>query len=92
MKLKNVEDDPPASPEAAVASTATLSELPTLIRPPPPAVLSSANPPPVVSECILNASILQQRRHFHEVSNFIFSLPPSHPKRALGFTRSDVGA
>ena len=26
----------------------------------------------------------------HEVSNFILSLPPSHPKRGLGVTRSDV--
>ena len=31
--LKTVEDDPPASPEAAVASTPTLSEVPTLSKP-----------------------------------------------------------
>jgi hypothetical protein len=92
-KLKTVEDDPPppASLEATVGSPATLSELPTLSRPPPPPVLSSARRPPIVSECILNASILHQRRHFQEVSNFILSLPPSHTWRALGVTRLDVG-
>jgi hypothetical protein len=92
-KLKTVEDDPPppASPEAAVASTPSLSEVPTLSRPPPPPILSSARRPPVVLECILNASILHQRRHFQEVSNFILSLPPSYPRRALGVARSDVG-
>jgi hypothetical protein len=90
-KLKMVEDDPPASPEAAASSTATLSQVPTLSRPPPPLVLSSARPPPVVSECILNASILYQRRHFHVVSDFILSLPPSHTRRALGVRRLNVG-
>ena len=92
-KLKTVEDDPlpPPSPEAAVASTVTLSEVPTLSRPPPPPVLSSARTPPVVLEFMLNASIVHQRRHFQEISNFILSLPPSHPKRALGVARSDVG-
>jgi hypothetical protein len=92
-KLKPMEDDPPppASPEAAVASTATLSELPTLSRPPPPPILSSVRRPPVVSEFMLNSSIVHQRRHFHEISNFILSLPPSQPKRALGVARSDVG-
>ena len=90
-KLKTVEDDPPASPEAVVASTATLSQVPTLSRPPPPPILSSARPPPIVSECILNASILHQRRHFQVVSDFILSLPPSHTRRALGVRRLDVG-
>ena len=47
--------------------------------------------PPVVPECIPNASILHQRRHFQEVSNFINSLPPSHTRRALGVPRLDVG-
>jgi hypothetical protein len=89
-KLKPVDDDPPASPEAAVASPPTLSQVPTLSRPPPP-ILSSVRLPPVVSEFMLNSSIVHQRRHFHEISNFILSLPPSHPKRALGFARSDVG-
>jgi hypothetical protein len=86
-----VEDDPPASPEASVASTATLTQVPTLSKPPPPPVHSSARPPPVVSECILNASILHQRRHFQVVSDFILSLPLSHTRRALGIRRLDVG-
>jgi hypothetical protein len=90
-KLKLVEDDPPASPEAAVASPPTLSQVPTLSRPPPPPILSSVKRPPVVSEFMLNSSIVHQRRHFQEISNFILSLPPSHPKRALGVARSDVG-
>ena len=90
-KLKIVEDDPPASSEAAVASTTILSQAPTLSRPPPPPVLSSAKRPPVVSNCILNASILHQRHQFQEVSNFVFSLPPSYMRRALGVTRLDVG-
>ena len=38
-KLKIVEDDPLASLEAAVATTATLGQVPTLSRPPPPPVL-----------------------------------------------------
>ena len=91
MKLKTVEVGPHASPKAAVASTATLSQLPTLSKLPPPPVLSSARRPPIVSECILNASILHQRHHFQEVSNFLLSLPPSYLRRALGITRSDVG-
>jgi hypothetical protein len=92
-KLKPVEDDPPApaSPEAAVASLPTLSQVPSLSRPPPPPVLSSVRHPPVVSEFMLNSSIVHQRRHFHEITNFVLSLPPSHPKRALGVVRSDVG-
>ena len=49
-KLKTVEDEPPASPEAAVGSPPTLSPLPTLSRPPPPPILSSVKRPPVVSE------------------------------------------
>jgi hypothetical protein len=71
-KLKPVEDDPPppASPEAAVASPPTLSQVPTLSRPPPPPILSSVRRPPVVSEFMLNSSIVHQRRHFHEISNF----------------------
>jgi hypothetical protein len=89
-KLKTVEDDPPppVSPEATVAFPATLSPM---SRPPPPPVLSSAKRPSIVSECILNASILHQRRHFKEVSDFILFLPPSHTRRALGVTRVDVG-
>ncbi len=90
-KLKTVEDDPPASPEAAVASPPTLSPLPTLSRPPPSPILSSIKRPPVVSEFMLNSSIVHQRRHFQEISNFILSLSPSLPKRALGVVRSDVG-
>jgi hypothetical protein len=92
-KLKHVEDDPPApaSPEAAVASPPTLSQVPSLSRPPPPSILSIVRHPPVVSEFMLNSSIVHQRRHFHEISNFILSFPPSHPKRALGVVRSDVG-
>jgi hypothetical protein len=92
-KLKIVEDDPPplASPEVAVASTSTLSELPALSRPPPPPILSSVRRPPVVSEFMLNSSIVHQRHHFQEISNFILSLPPSHPKRVLGVARSNVG-
>ena len=90
-KLKTVEDDPPASPEAAVASPPTLSPLPTLSRPPPSSILSSIKRPPVVSEFMLNSSIVHQRRHFQEISNFILSLSPSLPKRALGVARSDVG-
>ena len=62
-KLKHVDDDPPASPEAAVASLPTLSQVPTLSRPPPP-ILSSVRRPPVVSEFMLNSSIVHQRRHF----------------------------
>ena len=90
-KLKHVEDDPPASPEAAVASSPTLSQVPTLSMPPPPPILSTVRHPSVVSEFMLNSSIVHQRRHFQEISNFILSLPPSHPKRALGVARSDVG-
>jgi hypothetical protein len=92
-KLKTVEDDPPppVSPEATVAFPATLSQLAPMSRPPPPPVLSSAKRPSIVSECILNASILHQRRHFKEVSDFILFLPPSHTRRALGVTRVDVG-
>ena len=43
-KLKTVEDDPPPlpSPEAAVASTPSLSQVPILSKPPPPPILSSA--------------------------------------------------
>ena len=78
-----MEDDPLALPEVAIASTATLNQVPTLSRPPPPPVVSSAMRPPVVSECILNASILHQRRHFQEVSDFIISLPSSRTRRAL---------
>jgi hypothetical protein len=91
-KLKTVEDDPPplASPEAVVASIATLSQVPTMSRMPPTPVLSSARRPLVVFECILNASILHQRRHFQEFSDFILSLPPSHTRRALGVTKVDV--
>ena len=48
-KPKLVEDDSPASSEAAVASTATLTHVPTLSRSPPPPVISSARPLPVVS-------------------------------------------
>ena len=50
-KLKTVEGDPPphASLKAVVASTATLSQVPTLSRPPPSPVLSSARRPSVVS-------------------------------------------
>jgi hypothetical protein len=90
-KLKPVEDDPPASPEAAVTYLPTLSQVPTLSRPPPLPILSSVRRAPVVSEFMLNSSIVHQRRHFHEISNFIISLPPNHSKRALGFARSDVG-
>ena len=92
-KLKSVEDDPPslASPEAAVASTPSLCQVPTLSRPPPPPILSFSRRSPVVLECILNASIIHQRRHFQEVSNFILFLPPSYPRRALGVARSNVG-
>ena len=90
-KLKTVEDEHPASPKAAVASPPTLSQVPTLSRPPPPPILSSARRPLVVSKFMLNACIIHQRRHFQEVSNFILFLSPSHPKRALGVTRSDVG-
>ena len=88
-----MEDDPPlpASPEAAVASRATLSQIPTLSMPPLPPVLSCAMRPSIVSECILNASIIHQRRDFQEVLDFILSLPPSHTRRALGVTRLDVG-
>ena len=90
-KLKTVEDDPSASTETAVASSPTLSEVLTLSRPPPPPIFSSARHPPIVSKFMLNASIVHQRRYFQENSNFIISLPPSHPKRALGVARSDVG-
>jgi hypothetical protein len=90
-KLKTVEDDPPASPEAAVASPPTLSQVPTLSRLPPPPILSSVTLLPIVSEFMLNSSIVHQRRNFQQISNFILSLPPSHPKRALGVARSDVG-
>ena len=90
-KLNIVEDDPPASLDAGVAYTASLSEVPTLSKRPPPPILSSSRRPPVVSELMLNASIVHQRRHFQEISNFIISFPPSHPKRALGVMRSDVG-
>ena len=48
-QLKTVEDDPPTSPEAAIASPATLSQLPTMSRPPPPPVCSSARRFPIVS-------------------------------------------
>jgi hypothetical protein len=57
---------------------------------PPPPIISSVRRPPVVSEFMLNSSIVHQRRHFYEISNFILSLPPSHPKKALGIARSDV--
>jgi hypothetical protein len=92
-KLKIVEDDPPphVSPEAAVASPPTLSQVPTLSRPPPPSIFSSVRRSPVVFEFMLNSSIVHQRRHFHEISNFIISLPPSHSKRALGIARLNVG-
>ena len=58
-----MKDDPLASLEAALASTATLNQVPTLSRPPPSSDFSSAKRPPVVSDCILNVSILHQRRH-----------------------------
>jgi hypothetical protein len=91
-KIKTVEDDPPpASPKAAVVSPPTLSQIFTLSRPPSPPIFSSVRRPPVVSEFMLNSSIVHQHRHFHEISNFILSLPPSHPKRALDIARSDVG-
>jgi hypothetical protein len=90
-KLKLVEDDPPASHEAAVASAPTLSQVPTLSRPLLPTILSSVRRPPVVSEFMLIFTIAHQCRHFQEISNFILFLPPSHPKRALGVARSDVG-
>jgi hypothetical protein len=92
-KLKTVEDDPPPLTlhEAAVASPPILSQVPTLSRPPPPSILSSVRNPPVVSEFMLKSSIVHQRRHFYEILNFILSLLPSHPKRALGIARSDVG-
>ena len=47
-----MEDDPLASPKAAVASTPTLSPDLTLSRPPLPPILSSARRPPVVLECV----------------------------------------
>jgi hypothetical protein len=60
-------------------------------RPPLPPILSSVRRPPVGSKFMLNFSIGHQYRHFQEISNFILSLPPSHPKRALGVAKSDVG-
>ena len=86
-----MEDDPPASLEAAVASTTTLTYVPILFMSPPPPVFLSVMPLPVVLECILNVSFLHLRLHFHEVSDFIISLPPSYTRRALGVTRLDVG-
>ena len=40
---------------------------------------------------MLNSSIVHQRRHFQDISNFILSLSSSLPKRALDVARSDVG-
>ena len=91
MKLKIVEDDPLCFTWGDCCIHCNSYSCTYLSRPPPLPILPSVMPLPVVSQCILNASILHQRRHFQVVSNFIISLPPSHTRRALGVTRLDVG-